>query len=65
MFADILQRIVDRQDSLEHAVNQSLAKYGQTPAMEEMRSLIERVLFFLYVGYQPTAQRSLHKYQGE
>jgi hypothetical protein len=47
MFADILQRIVDRQDSLEHAVNQSVAKYGQTPAVEEMRSFIERVLFFL------------------
>jgi len=57
LFADILQRIVDRQDSLEHAVNQSLAKYGQTPGMEETRRLIERVLFFFYEGYQPTPQR--------
>ena len=57
LFADILQRIVDRQDSLEHAVTQSLAKYGQTPGMEETRTLIERVLFFFYEGYQPTPQR--------
>ena len=57
LFADILQRIVDRQDSLEHAVTQSLAQYGQVPGMEETRSLIERVLFFFYEGYQPTAQR--------
>ena len=33
MFADILQRIVDRQDSLEHAINQSLVQYGQVPGM--------------------------------
>lgn len=57
LFADILQRIVDRQDSLEHAVTQSLANYGQMPGMEETRSLIERVLFFFYEGYQPTPQR--------
>ncbi|MNC32039.1 ADP-ribosyl-[dinitrogen reductase] glycohydrolase [compost metagenome] len=57
LFADILQRIVDRQDSLEHAVTQSLAHYGQNPGMEETRSLIERVLFFFYEGYQPTPQR--------
>ncbi|TWR93280.1 ADP-ribosylglycohydrolase family protein [Pseudomonas saxonica] len=57
LFADILQRIVDRQDSLEHAVTQSLAKYGQMPGMEETRILIERVLFFFYEGYQPTPQR--------
>ena len=57
LFADILQRIVDRQDSLELAVTQSLAKYGQTPGMEETRSLIERVLFYFYEGYQPTPQR--------
>jgi len=57
LFADILQRIVDRQDSLEHAVTQSLANYGQKPGMEETRSLIERVLFFFYEGYKPTPQR--------
>ncbi|OZY59794.1 crystallin J1 [Pseudomonas lundensis] len=57
LFADILQRIVDRQDTLEHAVTQSLAHYGKNPGMEETRSLIERVLFFFYEGYQPTPQR--------
>ena len=57
LFADILQRIVDRQDSLEHAVTQSLNQYGQVPGMEETRCLIERVLFFFYEGYQPTPQR--------
>ncbi|MDD0994562.1 ADP-ribosylglycohydrolase family protein [Pseudomonas sp. TNT2022 ID1044] len=57
LFADILQRIVDRQDSLEDAVTQSLANYGQKPGMEETPSLIERVLFFFYEGYQPTPQR--------
>lgn len=57
LFADILQRMVDRQDSLEHAITESLAKYGQEPGMEETRSLIERVLFFFYEGYQPTPQR--------
>lgn len=57
LFADILQRLVDRQDSLEHAVTQSLAQYGQVPGMEETRTLIERVLFFFYEGYQPTPQR--------
>lgn len=57
LFADILQRVVERQDSLEHAVTQSLAKYGQVPGMEETRSLIERVLFFYCEGYTPTPQR--------
>ncbi|MEB6588409.1 ADP-ribosylglycohydrolase family protein [Pseudomonas asiatica] len=57
LFADILQRVVERQDSLEHAVTQSLARYGQVPGMEETRSLIERVLFFYYEGYTPTPQR--------
>jgi len=57
LFADILQRIVDRQDSLEHAVTQSLANHGQKPGMEDTRSFIERVLFFFYEGYRPTPQR--------
>jgi ADP-ribosylglycohydrolase len=57
LFADFLQRIVDRQDSLEHAVTQSLARYGQKSGLEETRRLIERVLFFFYEGYQPTPQR--------
>lgn len=49
--------MVDRQDSLEHAITESLAKYGQEPGMEETRSLIKRVLFFFYEGYRPTPQR--------
>ena len=57
LFAEILQRMVDRENSLEHAVTESLAKYGQMPGMEETRSLIERVLFFFYEGYKPTPQR--------
>ena len=57
LFADILQRVVDLQDSLEHAVTQSLAKYGQVPGMEETHGLIERVLFFFYEGYKPSPQR--------
>lgn len=57
LFADILQRVVDRQDSLEHAVTQSLARYGQVPGMDETRRHIERVLFFYYEGYTPTPQR--------
>ena len=57
LFADILQRMVDRQDSLEHAVTESLAKHGQKVGMEETRSMLERVLFFFYEGYRPTPQR--------
>ncbi|HBP1793938.1 ADP-ribosylglycohydrolase family protein [Pseudomonas aeruginosa] len=57
LFADMLQRIVDRQGSLEHAVTQSLARYGKVPGMEEICSLVERVLFFFYEGYAPTPQR--------
>lgn len=57
LFADILQRMVDREDSLEHAVTESLAKYGQKPGMEEVRCFVERVLFFFYEGYHPTPQR--------
>lgn len=57
LFADILQRVVDRQGSLEHAVTQSLAKYGHVPGMEETRSLIERVMFFFYEEYTPSPQR--------
>ncbi|HDS1766722.1 ADP-ribosylglycohydrolase family protein [Pseudomonas putida] len=57
LFADILQRVVDRQDGLEHAVTQNLARYGHVPGMEETRSLIERVQFFYNEGYTPTPQR--------
>ncbi|MBN6790562.1 ADP-ribosylglycohydrolase family protein [Pseudomonas fulva] len=57
LFADILQCVVGRQDSLEHAVTQSLARYGQVPGIEETRSLVERVMFFFYEGYTPSPQR--------
>lgn len=57
LFADILQRMVDRNDSLEHALTESLTKHGQKAGMEETRSLLERVLFFFYEGYRPTPQR--------
>jgi len=57
LFADILQRMVDRQGSLEHVVTESLAKHGQKVGMEETRSMLERVLFFFYEGYRPTPQR--------
>jgi ADP-ribosylglycohydrolase len=57
LLADILQRLVDRQDSLEHAVTESLAKHGQKPGMDEIRGLIERVMFYFYEGYKPTPQR--------
>lgn len=57
LFADILQRMVDQQSSLEHAVTESLARHGQKAGMDEVRNILERVLFFYYEGYQPTPQR--------
>jgi ADP-ribosylglycohydrolase len=57
LFADILQRLVEQEISLEHAITQSLARYGQVPGMDETLRLVERVLFFHEEGYQPTAQR--------
>lgn len=57
LFADILRRIVDREDSLEHAITESLAEHGEKPGMEETRTLLERVLFYYYEGYRPTPER--------
>ncbi|MFJ3484563.1 ADP-ribosylglycohydrolase family protein [Pseudomonas sp. NPDC090202] len=57
LFADILQRMAERQDSLEHAISESLAQYGDQPGMKETRTLIERVLFYYYEGYRPTPER--------
>lgn len=57
LFADILQRMADRQLRLEHAVTESLAIYGNRPGMEESRAAIERVLFFFHEGYRPTPER--------
>ena len=57
LFADILQRMVDRQESLERAITESLAKHGDKPGMDETRVIIERVLFYHYEGYRPTPER--------
>lgn len=57
LFADILQRMADRQDSLEHALTESLATHGHKTGMEETRAILERVLFYFYEGYRPTPQR--------
>lgn len=57
LFADLLQRVVDRQASLEHAVTQTLARYGKVPGMKDICGLVERVLFFFYEGYAPTPHR--------
>jgi len=57
LFADILQRMADRQDSLEHALTESLAAHGHKPGMEETRTILENVLFYFYEGYRPTPER--------
>ncbi|QHF04322.1 ADP-ribosylglycohydrolase family protein [Pseudomonas asturiensis] len=57
LFADILQRIVDREDSLEHAITASLAEHGDKPGMEETRVLLERVLIYYHEGLRPTPER--------
>ena len=57
IFADVLQRIVDQSDSLEHAVTSSLARYGQVTGMDEVRNALERVLFYFHEGYRPTPER--------
>jgi len=57
LFADILQRIVDREDSLEDAIAKSLSEHGGKPGMEETRDIVERVLFFSYEGHRPTPER--------
>lgn len=57
LFADILQRMVDQQASLEHALTESLAEHGQKSGMEETRTLLERIMFYYYEGYRPTPER--------
>ena len=57
LFADILQRMAERQDSLEHALTESLATYGHKSGLEETRAILERVLFYFYEGYWPTPER--------
>lgn len=56
LFADILQRIVDRDDSLEDAITKSLAEHGGKSGMEETRAIIERVLRFYHQGLRPTSE---------
>ncbi len=57
LFADILQRMAERQDSLEHTLTESLATHGHKPGLEETRAMLERVLFYFYEGYRPTPER--------
>lgn len=57
VFADILQRMVDKFDSLEHALTESLARYGSRDGMDEVRTALERVLFFFYESFRPTPER--------
>lgn len=57
LFADILQRMAERQDSLEHALTESLATYGHKSGLEETRAILERVLFYFYEGCRPTPER--------
>ncbi|MGE6384750.1 ADP-ribosylglycohydrolase family protein [Pseudomonas sp. NPDC078416] len=57
VFADILQRMADRSASLEHALTESLARYGDVDGMDEVRTALERVLFFFYEGFRPTPER--------
>lgn len=57
LLADILQSLVDRGSSLEHALTESLTKHSQRPGMEEIITSLERVLFFYYEGYRPTSER--------
>ncbi|KQQ49858.1 crystallin J1 [Pseudomonas sp. Leaf127] len=57
LFADILQRMSEQTVSLEHALSESLAAHGQKPGMDEVRTSLEKVLFYFYEGYQPTPDR--------
>lgn len=54
LFADILQRMIDHENTLEDAITESLIVYGNLPGLEETRTLLDRVLFFSSEGYQPT-----------
>jgi hypothetical protein len=52
--ADVLQRKIDHEITLEDAITESLIVYGNLPGMEETRTLLNRILFFSSEGYQPT-----------
>lgn len=54
LFADILQRLDQRQCDLQEAIEQSLAEHGQTPGMEETRELVEYAVRQSKAGIQPT-----------
>ena len=57
IFADVLQRMVEQGDSLDHALTESLERYGRVVGMDEVRSALERVLFYFYEGFRPTPER--------
>ncbi|WP_455922252.1 ADP-ribosylglycohydrolase family protein [Pseudomonas putida] len=57
LFADILQRMTDQPVGLERAVIDSLATHGQKAGMEQVRELLERVLFFVREGFRPSPER--------
>jgi len=57
LFADILQRMIDSQDRLEHAIIESLYSHGSKPGMEEVRAILERVLFYFHEDYPPSPKR--------
>lgn len=56
VFADVLQRMVDQSASLEHALTECLARHGSREGMDEVRTALERVLFFFYEGFRPTPE---------
>ncbi|MBA1290986.1 ADP-ribosylglycohydrolase family protein [Pseudomonas japonica] len=57
LFADILQRLVGNENSLEHAITQSLATHGTRPGMTEVKAMVERALVYFYENYRPTPER--------
>ena len=57
LFADILQRLVGHENSLEHAITESLATHGTRPGMGEVKEAVEQALFYFYEGYRPTPER--------
>lgn len=56
LFADILARIWREGITLAAATRASLAAHGETPCMEETRSIIEQVLALHAAGKQPSPE---------
>ena len=57
LFADILQRMADKSDSLEQALTESLAEHGDRDGMHETKAALEQVLSFHHQGLRPTPER--------